>query len=33
MLGTIAFDDKGDVQGSNYVVYEWDNGEYNEIGS
>ncbi len=33
VLGTISFDDKGDVQGSNYVVYEWDNGEYNEIGS
>jgi branched-chain amino acid transport system substrate-binding protein len=33
VLGTISFDDKGDVQGQNYVVYQWENGEYNEIGS
>ena len=33
VLGTISFDEKGDVQGSNYVVYKWDNGEYVEIGS
>jgi branched-chain amino acid transport system substrate-binding protein len=33
VLGTIAFDDKGDVTGENYVLYEWDNGQYNEIGS
>jgi branched-chain amino acid transport system substrate-binding protein len=33
VLGTISFDDKGDVQGSNYVVYKWDNGKYAEIGS
>jgi len=33
VLGTIAFDDKGDVQGENYVLYQWDNGEYNELGS
>jgi branched-chain amino acid transport system substrate-binding protein len=33
VLGTISFDDMGDVQGSNYVVYEWRDGTYNEIGS
>jgi branched-chain amino acid transport system substrate-binding protein len=33
VLGTISFDEKGDVQGSNYVLYKWDNGEYAEIGS
>jgi branched-chain amino acid transport system substrate-binding protein len=33
VLGTISFDDKGDVQGSNYVVYKWDDGKYAEIGS
>jgi branched-chain amino acid transport system substrate-binding protein len=33
VLGTISFDEKGDVQGSNYVVYKWEDGKYNEIGS
>jgi branched-chain amino acid transport system substrate-binding protein len=33
VLGTISFDDKGDVQGSNYVMYEWTDGEYTEKGS
>ncbi len=33
VLGTISFDEKGDVQGSNYVLYKWDNGQYTEIGS
>jgi branched-chain amino acid transport system substrate-binding protein len=33
VLGTVGFDDKGDVTGDNYVLYQWDNGEYNEIGS
>jgi branched-chain amino acid transport system substrate-binding protein len=33
VLGTISFDDKGDVQGSNYVLYKWDGGEYVELGS
>jgi branched-chain amino acid transport system substrate-binding protein len=33
VLGTVSFDDKGDVQGSNYVMYEWDNGQYVEKGS
>src|SRR5919106_145560 len=33
VLGTISFDDKGDVQGSNYVVYQWQDGEYMEKGS
>jgi branched-chain amino acid transport system substrate-binding protein len=33
VLGTISFDEKGDVQGSNYVLYEWQNGQYAELGS
>jgi branched-chain amino acid transport system substrate-binding protein len=33
VLGAISFDDKGDVQGSNYVLYKWDNGQYVELGS
>jgi branched-chain amino acid transport system substrate-binding protein len=33
VLGTISFDDNGDVEGSNYVLYKWDNGEYTEIDS
>jgi branched-chain amino acid transport system substrate-binding protein len=33
VLGSISFDEKGDVQGSNYVVYKWEGGKYNEIGS
>jgi branched-chain amino acid transport system substrate-binding protein len=33
VLGTISFDDKGDVQGSNYVMYTWSDGKYEEIGS
>ena len=28
VLGTITFDEKGDVEGENYVMYEWDNGQY-----
>jgi branched-chain amino acid transport system substrate-binding protein len=31
VLGPIAFDDKGDVKGSSYVMYEWENGEYAEV--
>jgi branched-chain amino acid transport system substrate-binding protein len=33
VLGAISFDDKGDVQGSNYVMYEWADGQYVEKGS
>ena len=33
VLGPIAFDDKGDVKGAAYVMYEWDNGKYVEKGS
>jgi branched-chain amino acid transport system substrate-binding protein len=33
VLGTIGFDDKGDPTGENYVLYQWDDGQYNEIGS
>ncbi|MGH6896853.1 MAG: branched-chain amino acid ABC transporter substrate-binding protein [Geminicoccaceae bacterium] len=33
VLGTVSFDDKGDVEGENYVMYEWTDGQYVEIGS
>ena len=33
VLGTVSFDDKGDVKGENYVMYEWDNGKYAQKGS
>jgi branched-chain amino acid transport system substrate-binding protein len=33
VLGTISFDDKGDVEGENYVMYEWVDGQYAEKGS
>jgi branched-chain amino acid transport system substrate-binding protein len=33
VLGNIAFDDKGDVEGQNYVLYKWENGQYIELGS
>ena len=33
VLGTISFDDKGDPEGSGYVIYKWEDGEYAEIGS
>jgi branched-chain amino acid transport system substrate-binding protein len=33
VLGSVKFDDKGDVEGENYVMYEWDNGKYVEKGS
>jgi branched-chain amino acid transport system substrate-binding protein len=31
VLGTIGFDDKGDVKGASYVMYKWDNGKYGEV--
>jgi branched-chain amino acid transport system substrate-binding protein len=31
VLGPIGFDDKGDVEGSTYVMYKWEDGEYAEI--
>jgi len=31
VLGTLSFDDKGDVQGSNYVLYKWQDGQYAEL--
>jgi branched-chain amino acid transport system substrate-binding protein len=31
VLGTIGFDDKGDVKGASYVMYKWDNGSYAEV--
>ena len=32
-FGPIGFDDKGDVEGASYVMYEWDSGQYVEKGS
>jgi branched-chain amino acid transport system substrate-binding protein len=31
VLGPIGFNDKGDVKGSSYVMYKWDNGKYAEV--
>jgi branched-chain amino acid transport system substrate-binding protein len=33
VLGSVTFDDKGDVMGENYVMYEWADGQYTEKGS
>jgi branched-chain amino acid transport system substrate-binding protein len=33
VLGTVSFDDRGDVEGAAYVMYEWADGQYNEKGS
>jgi branched-chain amino acid transport system substrate-binding protein len=33
VLGPVAFDDKGDVKGAAYVMYEWADGKYAEKGS
>ena len=33
VLGPISFDDKGDVEGAAYVMYEWADGQYAEKGS
>jgi branched-chain amino acid transport system substrate-binding protein len=33
VLGPISFDEKGDVQGAAYVMYEWADGQYAEKGS
>jgi branched-chain amino acid transport system substrate-binding protein len=32
VLGPVTFDDKGDPTGDNYVMYEWDNGSYVQLG-
>lgn len=31
VLGTLSFDDKGDIEGPSYVFYEWRDGDYKEI--
>ena len=31
VLGPVAFDAKGDVQGSGYVVYQWQGGKYDTV--
>jgi branched-chain amino acid transport system substrate-binding protein len=31
--GPVSFDDKGDVEGASYVMYEWADGKYAEKGS
>jgi branched-chain amino acid transport system substrate-binding protein len=33
VLGNLGFDDKGDVEGQTYVMYEWDSGQYVEKSS
>ncbi len=32
VLGPITFNDKGDITDPKYVMYRWNNGQYNEIG-
>lgn len=31
VLGTLSFDEKGDIEGPSYVFYEWSNGDYREV--
>jgi len=31
VLGTLSFDEKGDIEGPSYVFYEWSNGNYHEV--
>ena len=31
VLGTLSFDDKGDIEGPSYVFYEWRDGDYQQI--
>ncbi len=31
VLGTLSFDEKGDIEGPSYVFYEWSNGDYSEV--
>lgn len=31
IIGTIGFNEKGDVKGSNYVIYQWHDGKYAEV--
>ncbi|MBA3519800.1 MAG: hypothetical protein H0T75_19660, partial [Rhizobiales bacterium] len=31
VLGTLEFDDKGDVSLPGYVFYEWEAGKYNQM--
>ncbi|MXX23385.1 MAG: branched-chain amino acid ABC transporter substrate-binding protein [Rhodospirillales bacterium] len=31
VLGTLSFDEKGDIEGPSYVFYEWSNGDYHEV--
>jgi len=33
VLGTLDFDDKGDVVNPEYVFYVWSKGQYKELGS
>jgi branched-chain amino acid transport system substrate-binding protein len=33
VLGPLSFDEKGDIKGAAYVMYEWTDGQYNEKGS
>jgi branched-chain amino acid transport system substrate-binding protein len=32
VLGAISYDAKGDVEGTNYVIYRWHDGKYEEVG-
>jgi branched-chain amino acid transport system substrate-binding protein len=32
-IGKISFDDKGDVNGSDYIMYRWHNGQYTPVAN
>ena len=32
VLGKVGFDEKGDIKGPGYVMFEWNKGKYEQIG-
>ena len=32
VLGSLSFDEKGDVKNPEYVMYVWKDGQYGELG-
>jgi len=32
VLGKVGFDEKGDIKGPGYVMFEWSKGKYEQIG-
>jgi branched-chain amino acid transport system substrate-binding protein len=33
VIGKVGFDEKGDIKGPGYVMFEWENGKYEQIGA